>query len=117
MDRREFSSQGICCGEWHEYRVLVEANHHRHWINGHPTADLIDLDEKGRKSEGVLAMQVHVGPAMTIEYKDMLIRHLPDDLPLRLSSETPIPEGSVGVRPQGKLAKDWVPPIYKPNSK
>jgi hypothetical protein len=49
-------------GQWHEYRVLVEANRHRHWINGPPTADLIDLDEKGRAMEGVLAMQVHVGP-------------------------------------------------------
>ena len=38
---KEFAS-----GEWHEYRVLVEANHHRHWINGHPTADLVDLDKK-----------------------------------------------------------------------
>ena len=47
-------------GGWHEYRVLVEANHHRHWINGHPTADLLILDEEGRTMEGVLAMQVHV---------------------------------------------------------
>ena len=43
-------------GQWHEYRIRVEANHHRHWIDGHPTADLIDLDENGRLMEGVLAM-------------------------------------------------------------
>ena len=99
-------------GEWHDYRVLVEANHHRHWINGNPTADLIDLDEKGRTMEGVLAMQVHVGPAMTIEYKDMRIKHLPDDLPLHTAKNNPIPKGSMGVRPQGKLPKDWKPPVY-----
>jgi hypothetical protein len=54
-------------GEWHDFRVLVEGNHHRHWIDGHPTVDVIDLDEKGRKLEGILGMQVHVGPKMTIE--------------------------------------------------
>ena len=37
---KEFKS-----GEWHEFRILVEGNRHRHWINGHPTADLIDLHE------------------------------------------------------------------------
>jgi hypothetical protein len=28
--------------EWHEYRVLARGNHHRHWIDGHPTAGLVD---------------------------------------------------------------------------
>jgi arylsulfatase A-like enzyme len=99
-------------GQWHDYRVLVEANRHRHWINGHPTADLIDLDEKGRLMEGVLAMQVHKGPPMTIEYKDMKIKHLADDLPLLTLKQNPIPNGSKGVRPQGKLPKGWKPPVY-----
>lgn len=104
---KEFSPE-----EWHEYRVLVEANHHRHWIDGHPTADLIDLDEKDRAMEGVLAMQVHVGPAMTIEFKEMRIKHLPDNLPVLTAKQNSIPKGSKGVRPQGKLPNDWKPPVY-----
>ena len=99
-------------GEWHEYRVLVRGNHHQHWIDGHPTADLIDFDEQGRKLEGVLAMQVHVGPAMTIQYKEMRIKHLPDDLPLLKPNDHPIPANAYGVRPQGRLPKGWKPPIY-----
>ena len=99
-------------GEWHEYRMLVRGNHHQHWIDGHPTADLIDLDEKGRALEGVLAMQVHVGPAMTIQYKNLRIKHLPDDLPLLKSDDHPIPAKAYGVRPQGRLPKDWKAPIY-----
>ena len=99
-------------GQWHEYRIRVEANHHRHWIDGHPTADLIDLDEKGRLMEGVLAMQVHKGPAMTIEFKDMRIKHLPDDLPVQSAVEHPIPLGSKGVKPQGKLPKGWKAPEF-----
>ncbi|HAY81229.1 MAG TPA: acetylglucosamine-6-sulfatase [Planctomycetaceae bacterium] len=98
--------------QWHDFRVLVRGNHHQHWIDGHPTADLIDLDTAGRKLEGVLAVQVHVGPAMTIQYKDFLIQHLPDDLPLQQPGDHPIADDAYGVRPQGRLPKDWKPPIY-----
>ncbi|WP_153558186.1 sulfatase-like hydrolase/transferase [Roseimaritima sediminicola] len=97
---------------WHDYRVLVRGNHHQHWIDGHPTADLIDLDKAGRALEGVLAVQVHVGPAMKIQYKDFRIKHLPDDLPLATAEDHPIPADARGVRPQGRLPKDWQPPIY-----
>lgn len=99
-------------GEWHEYRVLVRGNHHQHWIDGHPTADLVDLDEKGRALEGVLAMQVHVGPAMTIQYKGLRIKHLPDNLPLLMPKDRPIPADAYGVRPQGRLPKGWKAPVY-----
>ncbi|NQV23780.1 MAG: DUF1080 domain-containing protein, partial [Rhodopirellula sp.] len=98
--------------EWHDFRVLVEGNHHQHWIDGHQTADLIDLDEADRALEGVLAVQVHVGPAMTIQYKDFRIKHLPDDLPLLESEDHPIPDDAYGVRPQGRLPKDWKAPVY-----
>ena len=98
--------------EWHDYRVLVRGNHHQHWIDGHPTADLIDFDTKGRALEGVLAVQVHVGPPMQVQYKDFLIKHLPDDLPLEKVSDHPIPVTAYGVRPQGRLPKGWTPPVY-----
>ena len=100
-------------GEWHDYRVLVRGNHHQHWIDGHQTADLLDFDEAGRSLDGVLAVQVHVGPSMKIEYKDFTIKHLPDDLPLQKPEDHPIPQGAYGVRPQGRLPKDWEPPVYE----
>jgi hypothetical protein len=99
-------------GAWHDYRVLVRGNRHQHWIDGHPTADLIDLDENGRALEGVLAVQVHVGPAMRIQYKDFKIKHLPDDLPLQKAKDHPIPADAYGVRPQGKRPQGWKAPVY-----
>ena len=108
----KFPVKDFAPGEWHEYRVLVKGNHHQHWINGHPTADLLDFDEDGRSLEGVLAVQVHVGPAMEIQYKDMRIKQLPDDLPLEKAEDHPIQPDAYGVRPQGKLPKDWKPPVY-----
>jgi choline-sulfatase len=109
----KFPIKTFAPGEWHDYRVLVRANHHQHWINDHPTADLVDLDEKGRALEGVLAVQVHVGPAMKIQFKDFKIKHLPDDTPLQKVEDHAIPVGSLGVKPQGKLPKDWQPPVYQ----
>ena len=107
LPKKEFAPD-----EWHEYRVLARGNHLQHWIDGHPTADLIDFDEEGRALEGVLAMQVHVGPAMTIQYKGIRLKNLPDDLPLEKPEDHPIPAEAYGVKPQGKLPKDWKAPVY-----
>jgi hypothetical protein len=89
-------------GEWHEYRVAVRGNRHRHWIDGRPTVDVIDLDEKGRRLEGVLGFQVHVGPPMKIQYREIYLRRFRDDLPLITSERAQVPEGSVKVAPQGQ---------------
>jgi len=107
MPVREFAPD-----RWHDYRVLVRGNHHQHWIDGHLTADLIDLDTAGRSLEGVLAVQVHVGPAMKVQYRDFKIKHLPDALPLLKADACPIPADAYGVRPQGKLPQNWQPPTY-----
>ncbi len=103
--------------QWHEYRVLAEGNRHQHWIDGHMTADLIDFDENQRALEGVLAVQVHVGPAMTVQFKDFRIKHLPDNLPLVQAQDHLIPDGALGVKPQGKLPPNWKPPTYPPRAK
>lgn len=98
----KFPVQEFKPGEWHEYRVLVRGNHHQHWIDGHQTVDVIDLDEKGRKLDGVLGVQVHVGPPMTIQYKDFYLKRLPDDLPLIKPEDARVPADAVKVVPQGK---------------
>jgi hypothetical protein len=102
----------LAADQWHDYRILVAGNHHRHWIDDQLMVDVLDFDTEGRALEGVLAVQVHVGPAMRIQYKDFRIRHLPDDLPLESFGDHPIPADAYGVRPQGQLPADWEPPIY-----
>jgi hypothetical protein len=100
--------------QWHEFHVRVQGNHHQHWIDSFPTADVIDMDEKGRSLEGVFGMQVHVGPPMKIQFRNFKFRQLPDELPLLKLEDHPIPPGSLGVKPQGKLPADWKPPVYQP---
>ncbi len=98
--------------QWHHYRVLAQGNHLKHWIDGHQTVDAIDLDEAGRSLAGVLAVQVHVGPPMKIQFKDFFLKRLPDDLPLIKSDDAQIPEDAIQVKPQGRLPKGWQPVTY-----
>jgi hypothetical protein len=88
--------------EWHDYGVVVEGNHHRHWIDGHATVDVVDLDPKGRKLEGVLAVQVHVGPPMKIQYRNFFLKALPDNLPLISPDQARLPDNARKVAPQGQ---------------
>ena len=98
---------------WQTFRVRAEGNRLRHWIDGVLVVDVIDLDEDGRALEGLLAVQVHVGPPMKIEFKDIYLMRLPDDLPILSPHDAPIPDDALQVRPQAKLPPDWEPVRYK----
>ncbi len=64
--------------DWNEYTIIVRGNHFVHVLNGFQTIEMIDSDPKGRAMEGILALQIHTGPPMTVEFKDIRIKHLPD---------------------------------------
>lgn len=64
-------------GEWNEIVIIANGNHLQHIVNGKVAADVTDNDaEKGSKS-GVLGLQLHVGPPMTIQFKDIQLKTLP----------------------------------------
>ena len=90
--------------EWHDYRVLVIGNHHQHWIDGIMTADVIDLDEKGRRLEGLVGVQVHVGPPMKVQFKNWRVKNLPE-AKLINPEKSPIPANAVKVVPQAVAPK------------
>jgi putative heme-binding domain-containing protein len=64
--------------EWNEYTIIAKGNHLVHQINGKLAMELHDFDEAGRALEGLLAFQVHRGPAMTVSIKDVRLKVLPD---------------------------------------
>ncbi len=86
--------------EWHDYRVLVRGNHHQHWIDGVMTADVVDHDEKGRRLDGLVGVQVHVGPPMKVQFKNWRVKNLPE-VKLIKPEQTPIPSTAPKVVPQG----------------
>ena len=62
--------------EWNDYLIVARGNHLEHFINGFQTIDVVDNDAKGRSLEGILALQIHVGPPMLVEFKDILLKNL-----------------------------------------
>jgi len=62
--------------DWNEYVILARGNQLRHFINGRLTVDVTDAcDAKAAKS-GVLALQLHVGGPMTVEFRNIRIKPL-----------------------------------------
>jgi len=64
--------------EWNEYTIIARGNHLIHKLNGQVTADVIDHQESEREDEGIVAIQIHQGPAMKVQVKDIVVKELPD---------------------------------------
>jgi hypothetical protein len=62
--------------QWNDYRIVARGNHLEHYINGIQTVDVVDDDSKDRSLEGILALQIHVGPPMLVEFKDIFLKNL-----------------------------------------
>jgi type 1 glutamine amidotransferase len=63
-------------GDWNEYGIVAGGNHITLKINGKVTAEVIDNDKKDSELSGVLALQLHAGPPMKIEFKDIELKRL-----------------------------------------
>lgn len=61
---------------WNEYVITCDGPHIKQVLNGYTTVDYTEKSEKGAK-EGILALQLHVGPKMKIWFKDIQIKELP----------------------------------------
>jgi len=64
--------------EWHEYTVIAKGNHLVHQIDGKTTMELTDFEEAKRSLEGIVAFQIHRGPAMKVQIKDVMLKELPE---------------------------------------
>tara|TARA_R110002096_G_scaffold292391_2_gene486910 strand:- start:1742 stop:2509 length:768 start_codon:yes stop_codon:yes gene_type:complete len=61
--------------KWNTYEIQAKGNHIIHKLNGIVTAEVIDLEAGKRALSGVLAFQVHRGPKMEVQIKDLVIKH------------------------------------------
>lgn len=72
--------------DWNEYRIIAQGNHLTHYLNGYQTIELVDNDRltnpddpddrKGAAKKGLIALQIHTGLPMLVEFKDIRIREL-----------------------------------------
>jgi hypothetical protein len=63
-------------GDWNDYVIIAKGNHLQQFINGKQMIDLVDEQTEKAAASGVIALQVHAGPPMTVEFKDLIIKEL-----------------------------------------
>lgn len=56
--------------DWNEYCIVAKGNHVQHFINGLQTVDVTDEDAANAPKEGLLALQIHQGPPMVVQFKN-----------------------------------------------
>jgi hypothetical protein len=61
---------------WNTCHLVIKGNRLQHYINGILMSDVTDNDKVNGKSEGLLGVQVHVGPPMKVEYKNIQLKQL-----------------------------------------
>lgn len=62
--------------DWNDYVIIAKGNHLQHFINGQLTVDVTDEDAGRAAKTGVLALQIHVGPPMVVQFKNIRIKTL-----------------------------------------
>lgn len=60
--------------DWNEYELIAQGDHLTHKINGAVFSETIDGDAKQRTLSGLLALQLHAGPPMKVQYKNIRLK-------------------------------------------
>jgi len=60
--------------DWNEYIIKAQGNRLQQFINGKLTVDVTDDCEAKRAMSGVIALQLHAGPPMMVQFKDLQLR-------------------------------------------
>lgn len=62
--------------DWNQVRIVARGNHIQHYLNGKLILDFTDNHPELALYEGVLALQLHAGAPMWVEFKDISLKNL-----------------------------------------
>lgn len=60
--------------DWNTYRIVAKGNTLQHFINGNMTCEVVDEHAEKAAKSGKLALQLHAGPAMVVQMKDVVLK-------------------------------------------
>jgi hypothetical protein len=66
----------IKVADWNQVHVIARGHTLIHILNGHTTAVFIDDDQTNRAMSGLIGLQLHVGPPMKIEFRNVYLKTL-----------------------------------------
>ena len=64
----------IKVNDWNQFHVIARNNTLIHILNDHITAVFIDDDQANRSMKGLIGLQIHVGPPMKIEFRNIYLK-------------------------------------------
>jgi hypothetical protein len=76
IGKTEDLQQKIKQGDWNDYKIVARGPKLQHFINGQLMSETVDEEVSKRAAEGILALQLHAGPPMKIEVKDIRLKRL-----------------------------------------
>jgi len=76
--------------QWNDYHIIAKGFHFTQRINGVTMSQCIDNDKKMRRRSGLLALQLHAGPPMKVQFRNIRIK--------RLSGDAGAPRGKDGAK-------------------
>jgi hypothetical protein len=66
----------IKTNDWNQLHIIARGNRLTHILNGHLMAEVIDDDPAGRAMGGLIGFQMHTGPPMKVEYRNIWLKNL-----------------------------------------
>jgi hypothetical protein len=75
----EFATSGdlqkvVKQNEWNDYEIVAQGSHVVLSINGKRMCEVDDRDAKWACKDGIIALQMHPGPPMKVQFKDLRIK-------------------------------------------
>ncbi|MEQ1827246.1 MAG: DUF1080 domain-containing protein [Pirellula sp.] len=59
--------------DWNSYRIVAKGTVCQHYINGTLMSEIQDGQPDKRSAEGILAFQLHQGPPMKVQFKNIML--------------------------------------------
>jgi hypothetical protein len=59
--------------DWNKYRIVARGNVVQHYINDVLMSEVQDGQSDRAAKEGILALQLHAGPPMKVQFKNILL--------------------------------------------
>lgn len=60
--------------DWNRYKIVAKGNVLQHYINDQLMSEVQDSESAKSAAEGVLALQLHAGPPMKVQFKNIMLK-------------------------------------------
>jgi putative heme-binding domain-containing protein len=96
-------------GDWNDYRVVAQGSKLTLFINGVMTAQATDYQTNHAAGSGILGFQLHPGPPMKVQFKDIRIKMLTNSAAGGRNGDDAevVPTSGATPADQIKVAKDF----------